>query len=138
MYTHEFQIRVRYSETDKMGYVYYGNYMEYYEVGRVEAIRSLGLRYADFEDQMGIFMPVVSINVRYLRPAYYDELLNLETCIPQLPKEYIKFKTRIFNDKKELLNAADIVLCFVDATSKQRLEVPDLIIEKLNPHFAKN
>ena len=111
--------------------------MEYYEVSRVEAIRSLGLSYANLEDEMGIFMPVVSMNVRYLRPAYYDDLLTLETCIPQLPKDLIKFNTKIFNNNKELLNAAEIMLCFVDAKSKKRLEVPELIIEKLNPYFAK-
>ncbi len=138
MYTNQFQIRVRYSETDKMGYVYYGNYMEYYEVGRVESIRSLGLRYADFENQMGIFMPVMSVNVRYLRPAHYDDLLELETTIPELPKTKIKFNTRIFNKNKELINAAEVILCFVDITSKKRIDVPELIIEKLNPYFAKN
>lgn len=135
MYTHEFQIRVRYGETDKMGYVYYGNYMEYYEVGRVEAIRNLGLSYATLEDEMGIFMPVVSMNVRYLRPAYYDEVLHLETSIPQLPTENIKFNTKIFNAKKELLNAADIILCFVEAKTKKRLDVPHSIHEKLKPYF---
>ncbi len=137
MYTHEFQIRVRYSETDKMGYVYYGNYMQYYEVGRVEAIRSLGLRYADFENEMGVFMPVMSMNVKYIRPAYYDNLLILETTIPELPHSKIKFNTRIFNENKELLNAAEVTLCFVEVHSKKRIDVPELIIEKLNPYFAK-
>lgn len=136
MFTHVFQLRVRYSETDKMGYVYYGNYMEYYEVGRVEAIRSLGIRYADLENEMGVFMPVMSLNVRYLRPAYYDELLIIETQIPELPKEKIKFNTRIFNEKKDLLNAAQIVLCFVDAKTSTRINVPELITSTLKPYFV--
>lgn len=68
MFTHTTQVRVRYGETDKMGFVYYGYYSLYYEIGRVEALRSLGLDYKSMEDQMHIFMPVVSLNVRYLRP----------------------------------------------------------------------
>lgn len=112
MYKHEFQIRVRYSETDKMGFVYYGNYMQYYEVGRVEALRNLGIRYADLEDEFGIIMPVVNMNVRYLRPAYYDELITMQTHISQLPETSIKFNTEIYNMQKQLLNAAQITLCF--------------------------
>jgi acyl-CoA thioester hydrolase len=112
--------------------------MQYYEVGRVEAIRNLGLRYLDFEDQMGIFMPVVSINVRYLRPAYYDDLLILETSIPQLPQKNIRFHTQIFNERKELLNAAEVHLCFVDVKTKKRVEMPELIIEKLKPYFDQS
>jgi acyl-CoA thioester hydrolase len=135
MYIHEFQTRVRYSETDRMGYVYYGKYMEYYEIGRVEAIRNLGLRYADLEDKMGIFMPVASLNVRYIRPAFYDQLLTLETCIPEMPLEKIKFNTKIYNENKELINAADVVLCFVESSTKKRVSVPELIKEKLKPYF---
>lgn len=137
MFKHEIQLRVRYSETDKMGYVYYGNYTQYYEVGRVEALRSLGLRYVDFENQMGIFMPVMSLNVRYLRPAYYDDLLILETRIPQFPDNKIKFNTEIYNEKKELINAAEIVLCFVETESRKRTSVPEIIKEKLQPYFEK-
>ncbi len=137
MFLHKHQIRVRYSETDKMGYVYYGNYMQYYEVGRVEALRSLGFSYANLENVMGIFMPVVNINVRYLRPAYYDDLLLLETSIPQIPSTSIKFNTKIYNEKKELLNSAEITLCFVDAKTFKRTDVPDHIIDLLKPYFDK-
>jgi acyl-CoA thioester hydrolase len=137
MYSHRFQIRVRYSETDKMGYVYYGNYMQYYEVGRVEALRNLGLSYASMEDEMGIFMPVVNMNVRYLRPAYYDELLTLETSISIFPASSIKFYTKIFNEKEELINAAEITLCFVDTKTFKRTDVPASITELLKPYFDK-
>ena len=80
MFTHETNIRVRYSETDQMRYVYYGQYAAYFEVGRVEAMRSLGIRYASLEEDHGILMPVMNMHVRYLRPAEYDELLLHHSC----------------------------------------------------------
>ena len=76
MYSSEVEIRVRYSETDKMGYVYYGNYAQYFEVGRVEALRNLGLPYKELEES-GILMPVVSFNIKYLKPAFYDDVLGV-------------------------------------------------------------
>ena len=74
------QIRVRYAETDKMGYVYYGNYAQYFEVGRVEGLRDLGLSYKKMEDE-GILLPVVEFQIKYLKPAYYDDLLTIKTTI---------------------------------------------------------
>ena len=76
MYSHEIKIRVRYGETDKMGYVYYGNYPEYYEVGRTELLRSLGFTYRQLED-LGILMPIVEMNIQYFRPSFYDDEINL-------------------------------------------------------------
>ena len=72
MFTTETQIRVRYGETDQMGYLYYGNYAQYYEVGRAEMIRSVGLTYASMEKEHGTLMPVMSLNMRFVRPALYD------------------------------------------------------------------
>ncbi|HEX5624723.1 MAG TPA: thioesterase family protein [Saprospiraceae bacterium] len=135
MFTHEMEVRVRYGETDKMGYVYYGNYMQYYEIGRVEALRHLGIRYADMEDVHGVFMPVVSLQVRYLRPAYYDNLVRIETSIPELPASKVKFDTRIFNEKNELINSAQVILCFVDTKTFVRMDAPAVITEKLIPYF---
>ena len=129
MFTHTTQVRVRYGETDKMGFVYYGYYSLYYEIGRVEALRSLGLDYKSMEDQMHIFMPVVSLNVRYLRPAHYDDLLTLETSI--------EFDTKILNEKGDWLNQGQVVLCFLDIASRKRVDMPELLIQKLSPYFEK-
>jgi len=85
MYAHEIQLRVRYGETDQMGYLYYGRYAEYYEVGRVELIRSLGLTYKDLEEQHGIWLPVASLDMRFVRPAYYDDLLTVRSELRKLP-----------------------------------------------------
>ena len=78
MFAHEVQVRVRYGETDQMGYLYYGNYAQYFEVGRVELIRSLGITYKELEEVHGIWLPVVSLEMRFVRPAYYDDLLMLD------------------------------------------------------------
>jgi len=137
MFTHQFQFRVRYAETDQMGYVYYGNYMQYYEIGRVEALRSLGISYADLESRHGIFMPVVSVAIRYLRPAYYDNLLTIETAIQKLPANSIHFDTTIFNEEKERINSAQIILCFLNSDTKVRIATPQFILEKLYPYFEE-
>ena len=74
MYLSETSVRVRYAETDKMGFLYHGNYAQYYEVGRVEMIRSIGLSYRDLEEKVGVGMPVMMMDTRFVRPAYYDDL----------------------------------------------------------------
>jgi len=73
MYLSETNVRVRYAETDKMGYLYHGNYAQFYEMGRVEMIRSLGLSYKELEDEIGVGMPVMYMETRYVRPAFYDD-----------------------------------------------------------------
>ena len=80
MYTTEVKIRVRYAETDRMGYVYYGNYATYFEVARVESLRNLGFSYRSLEDE-GILLPVLDFSIRYRRPAYYDDELTIKTII---------------------------------------------------------
>ena len=135
MYTHETQIRVRYGETDQMGYLYYGNYAQYYEVGRVETIRSLGLTYKELEEVHGIWLPVVSLEMRFVRPAYYDDLLTVRTEIRELPDEYITFHVEIFNEKKKLVNAGRVRLCFFEAKTKKVVPAPEFLMEKLKVHF---
>src|SRR6056300_1254587 len=98
MYEFDYKIRVRYGETDQMGYVYYGNYALYYEVGRVEAIRSLGYTYRQMEEE-GVLMPVKKMESSYLRPVFYDELLTVKTSIQNLPDRVIVFRAEIYNEK---------------------------------------
>jgi len=137
MYFHEVQIRVRYGETDQMGYLYYGNYAQYFEVGRVEMIRSLGVTYKELEEVHGIWLPVVSLDMRFVRPAYYDELLTVRSELRELPGEYITFHVEVFNERKKLVNAGRVRLCFFDAKTKKVVEAPELLLEKLRPYFDK-
>lgn len=118
-----------------MGYLYYGNYAEYYEVGRVETIRSLGISYKALEEEHGIWLPVVSLESRFVRPAYYDELLTVRTEIRRLPNEYIVFHVEIFNEKRKLINGGRVRLCFFDANTKKVIPAPELLLEKLKHFF---
>lgn len=137
MYSHDFQLRVRYGETDQMGYLYYGRYAEYFEVGRVETIRSLGMSYKELEEKHGIWLPVVSMEMRFVRPAYYDDLLTIHTEIRKLPDEYITFHTELFNEKRKLINAGTIRLCFFAAASKKVIPAPQQLLEALRPFFTQ-
>jgi acyl-CoA thioester hydrolase len=135
MYTFDTQIRVRYGETDQMGYLYYGNYAQYFEVGRVETIRSLGLTYKELEEVHGIWLPVVSLEMRFVRPAFYDDLLTVRSEIRDLPDDHITFHVELYNERKKLVNAGRVRLCFFDAATKKVVMAPEFLLEKLRPHF---
>lgn len=135
MLTHTFQKRVRYGETDQMGYLYYGNYAQYYEIGRAEMMRSLGMTYKYMEEEEKIMMPVMSLNMRFVRPAYYDELLTLRTTLRHLPEKFIVFHTDILNEQGKLVNGGSVKLCFVDSTNHKSILAPEFLLEKLRPHF---
>lgn len=134
MFVSEVKIRVRYGETDRMGYVYYGNYAEYFEVGRVEALRKLGLNYKDVEDS-GIMLPVYTFSIKYFKPAFYDDLLTIKTTIKEIPQARITFEYEIYNEKKELLNKGETVLVFIDIKTNKPRSAPESFIEKLKKYF---
>lgn len=137
MYIHEFQQRVRYGETDQMGYLYHGNYARYYEIGRVEMIRSLGLSYRDMEAELRVMMPVMSLDMRFVRPARYDELLTIRTTLRELPERSITFRMEILNEAGKLVNGGSVKLCFVDMESRERVLAPEYLLAKLRPYFAE-
>lgn len=135
MYESTTQVRVRYAETDQMNIVYYGNYAQYFEVGRVESIRQLGFTYKSME-AMGIIMPVVELNCKYLRPAHYDDLLTIKTTIRELPPDHrIEFYQEVFNENEKLLTVGKVVLYFMDAATKEKTVMPGELREKLLPYF---
>ncbi len=137
MFTHKTQIRVRYAETDKMGYLYYGHYPKYYEIGRVEALRALGLSYREMEDEDGIMLPVMTLNMRFVRPAYYDDLVTVESTIRTLPNKFITFHVEIFNEKGKLVNGGMVKLCFVDKERNVSVPAYEKLLEKLRPYFGE-
>jgi len=134
MYISETTVRVRYAETDKMGYVYYGNYMQYYEVGRVESLRSLGSSYKEMEEN-GVMLPVFSCNIKYLKPAVYDDLLVIKTIIKEMPTAKILFDYEIYNQKNELLNTASTALVFINMATNKPCAAPVSFIEKIKKFF---
>ena len=135
MFTFKTQIRVHYALTDQMGVVYHGHYAQFYEIGRTEALRSLGLTYKEVE-ALGIIMPVTEIHSRFLRPALYDDLITVITTIKDLPVHHkITFHSEIYNEKNELLNVGDVYLYFMDSKTMKRCEMPIQIKEKLVDFF---
>ena len=136
MFSHTITIRVRYSETDQMGFVYYGQYAAYFEVGRVETMRALGLSYASLEKDHGVFLPVVNAQMRFVRPAQYDDELKVVTEIRSLPDSQIVFHTEIFKPNGKLATAGRITLCALDAETYQRIPIPSFISEKLEAHIG--
>ena len=134
MFTHDYQLRVRYGDTDKMGYVYYGNYGYYYEQARAEAIRASGVTYKGIEDS-GTMMPITRMNIKYIQPAFYDELLTIKTIIPEMPGRLITFKYEVYNSDMVLINEGETQLIFIDIITKKVKSVPPILVEKLKPYF---
>lgn len=130
MNTHQFTTRVRYAETDQMGVVYHGNYAVYFEMGRVEWLRNLGISYKKMEET-GIMLPVVSLTMNYKKPARYDDLLTVTTRFKSQTSVKIEFDYEIHNEKGELLTTGHSVLVFVDMKTGKPTLPPDYITEKL-------
>jgi len=135
MYEFNTQVRVRYAEADPMNVVYYGNYAQYFEVGRVESLRNLGISYKGIED-MGIMLPVVELNIKYLRPAKYDDLLTIKSQIKELPTDHkIIFDQEIYNEEGKLLTIGKVKLYFMDSKLGKRASMPTSMLEKLSSYF---
>ena len=135
MYTHETTVRVRYAETDQMNVVYHGNYAQYFEVGRVEAIRSLGLSYKALE-KTGVIMPVIEWTAKFLRPAHYDDLLTVRTTLKDWPKDHrIEFLQEVFNENGKLLTSGKVLLYFLLSSTMEKTPMPLEMAEKLRPYF---
>lgn len=135
MFVNEIQVRVRYAETDQMGYVYYGNYATYFEVARVESLRKLGLSYRALEES-GIMLPVLEYKSKFVRPAKYDDLLTIKTIIPEIPTARIRFEYEVYNENKELLTVGDTTLVFIKAETKRPCPTPDYFLEKMKAFYT--
>jgi acyl-CoA thioester hydrolase len=134
MYKSETTVRVRYGETDQMGYVYYGIYAMYYEVARVESLRQLGLTYREIE-AMGIIMPVLENRSRFIAPGRYDEELRIVTTLREKPSVRIKFEYEIFNAQNTLIHQGETSLAFVDRVTNRPCRPPDAMQKVLEPFF---
>ncbi len=134
MYIYKINIRVRYSETDRMGYCYYGNYAQFFEVARVEALRDLGFTYKEMEDD-GMLLPVVDFKIKYLLPAFYDEMLTINVYINEIPSVKIKFDYETFNDRYEKLNFGTTSLAFINKKTGRPVKSPDKLIKQLKAYI---
>ncbi len=135
--TFENQTRVRYGETDQMGYAYYGVYAQYFEMGRVEWLRSLGVSYKSMEDS-GVMLPVVNLEVKYIKPAKYDDLLTIKTTISKIPSVKIEFTYEILNQNDELLTTGYTSLVFIDMEKNKPTRCPDYLLNKIKTLLVQN
>lgn len=122
-YQNTIQLRVRYGETDQMGYCYYGNYAQYFEVGRVEALRSLGMSYKSLEDN-GIMLPVLDFSIHYNSPALYDDLLTITTTIVKIEGAKLFFTYSIHNESTQLICTANTTLVFINKENNKPFKAP--------------
>ena len=135
MYIHETEYRVRYADTDQMGYMYYGNYARLYEIARVEAFRSLGYSYKEMEDS-GVLMPVYENHSRFIAPALYDEMLTIRTTLKVKPAVRSIFNYEIFNEKKALIHTGETTLVFLHKDNNRLVPAPATLLQKLEPFFT--
>ena len=134
MLIYQYQLRVMYGDTDQMGHVYYANYGYYYEQARAEAIRSVGISYKEIEAS-GVIMPITRMNVRYIQPAVYDELLTIKTYVPHLPNRIMVFNYEIYNEAHALINEGETHLAFIDSVSRKIKSAPAILLEKLKAYY---
>jgi acyl-CoA thioester hydrolase len=134
MFVSETSLRVRYGETDQMGYVYYGNYALYYEVGRVDALRFLGMTYRELEEN-GVMMPVIKMECNYIKAAKYDDLLRIKVIINQMPEVRFHFYYEIYNEAGELVNKGETTLVFVDRKTNKLIRCPEKLAKEMQKYF---
>ncbi len=135
MLNHKTFFRVLYSDTDKMGYMYYGQYAKYLEMGRVEALRSLGVSYKNMEES-GVMLPVLNLNIKYIKPLYYDDKVSLYTRVETMPSTRILFKYEMKNEKGELTTVAETSLVFVNRNTGAPCSVPENLKNKIQIYFT--
>ncbi len=128
MREHQIHTRVRYGETDQMGVVYHGNYAQFFEMGRVEWLRNMGISYK-FMEENGIMLPVVSLTMNYKKPARYDDLLTIKTIFKKLSSVKIEFDYEIVNESNELLTTGNSILVFVDMKTGRPVMPPQYILD---------
>ncbi|GGZ35818.1 thioesterase [Echinicola pacifica] len=134
MFTANTQVRVRYAETDQMGYVYYGNYAMYFEVARVEALRQIGYSYRNMEEN-GVMMPVLEHYSRYFKPGKYDELLTIKVEIQKMPSVKVRFDYSIYNEAEELIHQGHTILTFIKKESHRPCRPPQDLVDLLEAYF---
>ena len=135
MYQHDVKIRVRYAETDQMGYVYYGNYATYFEVARVEAMRAIGFSYKEMEDR-GVMMPVLELKNQFKSPGRYDEELTIRISIRQMPTLKITFFYEVIGEDGREVGLGETTLVWVNMKTNRPVRMPEELVKLLSPYFA--
>ncbi len=130
MKRHHTFVKVRYAETDQMGIVHHGNYAEYLEIARLDWLDQLGVSYKTLEKE-GVMLPVYELNTKFIKPAYFDDVLRIETQLRELPRVKIEFSYQVFNQQDELITTAYTILVFMDSETKRPIRCPEYILNKI-------
>jgi acyl-CoA thioester hydrolase len=136
MITSDSKIRIRYGDTDQMGVAYYGNYPLFYEVGRTDMLRDLGISYKEMEAR-GTILPVIELKIKYLQPAFYDEEIIVKTYLKELPSVRIKFEYELFNSNNKLINKGETTLAFINKETQRPTKAPDYFLEIIGRYFKE-
>ena len=123
--------KIRYSETDQMGYAHHGNYAQYFEIGRLELLRDLGISYKKMEEE-GLILPVYSISTRFIKPAKFDDSLTLKTTLRELPSARITFEYEIYNSQNIKISTGETILVFVDTKKNRPIRIPKELLSKIS------
>ena len=123
MITRDIPIRVRYYETDCMGFVHHSNYVRYYETARTEMLRELGM------------LPVIDVQSRYVSPAFDDDLLTVRVTLAEMPKVKMRFDYEVFRENGERINTGSVTLAFMNAATRRACRAPGSFLERLKPYF---
>lgn len=130
MITYDAKIRVNYKDTDQMGIVHHSNYIVYYEMARIEALRAWGMPYSEMEKN-GIISPILEIGSKYIFPAYFDEVLTVRVIIEEIPMVRFKVRYELYNEEGRLINTGHTWLGFLDATTRRPCRAPQYFVDRL-------
>jgi len=136
MITSENEIRIRYDEVDKMGYVYHGNYAKYYHISRTELLRKIGISDKALEGH-NILLPVIEMNIKYIKPIFYDEVIIIKTSLYDIPSSRMIFRHEVRNHNNEVINRAESMVAFVDIITRKPMKAPLFIVNKIKSYIEK-
>ena len=134
MISYDAKIRVNYKDTDKMGIVHHSNYIVYYEMARVEALREWGMPYSDME-QRGIISPILEVGSKYILPAYFDEVLTVRVIVEEMPMVRLKVRYELYNEDGKLINTGHTWLGFLDGETRRPCRAPEYFVKKMQALF---
>ena len=134
----ESHFTVLYGHTDRMGVMYYGHYPLLYELGRTDWIKSMGIAYRDMEDEWKIALPVLEMQVRYLKPARYDDRVQIISTVREMPGKVINFEHQLYNPDAQLINKANIKLGFYCMQKRKLVDCPVQLKDRIIEGFGSN
>lgn len=130
MISYDAKIRVSYKDTDKMGIVHHSNYIVYYEIARVEALRAWGMPYDEMEEQ-GIISPILEVGSKYIQPAYFDDVLTVRVIVEEMPMVRLKVRYELYNEEGTLINTGHTWLGFLNGETRRPCRTPQYVVEKM-------